>query len=35
MGGDYPVGQADPIGFIERCPDITKAEADMIVVRLI
>jgi len=33
MVGDYPVGQADPIGVIERCPDITRA--DMIVVRSI
>jgi aminocarboxymuconate-semialdehyde decarboxylase len=31
MGSDYPVGEADPIGFIERCPGITKAEVDMIV----
>jgi hypothetical protein len=25
------VGEADPIGFVERCPGITKAEVDMIV----
>jgi len=31
MGSDYPVGEADPIGFVERCPDITPAEIDMIV----
>lgn len=31
MGSDYPVGEADPVGFIERCPGITKAEVDMIV----
>ena len=30
MGSDYPVGEADPIGFIERCPGITKVEVDMI-----
>ncbi|MPZ55497.1 MAG: amidohydrolase family protein [Rhizobiales bacterium] len=30
MGSDYPVGEADPIGFVERCPGITAAEVDMI-----
>jgi aminocarboxymuconate-semialdehyde decarboxylase len=30
MGSDYPVGEADPVGFVERCPGITKAEVDMI-----
>jgi aminocarboxymuconate-semialdehyde decarboxylase len=31
MGSDYPVGESDPIGFVERCPGISKAEVDMIV----
>jgi len=31
MGSDYPVGEADPVGFVEHCPGITKADVDMIV----
>jgi aminocarboxymuconate-semialdehyde decarboxylase len=30
MGSDYPVGDADPIGFVERCPGITADEVAMI-----
>ena len=30
MGSDYPVGEADPIGFVERCPGISAAEIAMI-----
>jgi predicted TIM-barrel fold metal-dependent hydrolase len=29
MGSDYPVGEIDPVGFIEKCPGISKAEATM------
>lgn len=29
MGSDYPVGEADPIGFIERCPGVGATEAAM------
>jgi aminocarboxymuconate-semialdehyde decarboxylase len=31
MGSDYPVGETDPIGFVERCPGMSAAEVDMIV----
>jgi aminocarboxymuconate-semialdehyde decarboxylase len=31
MGSDYPVGEVDPIGFVERCPGISRAEIDAIV----
>jgi len=30
MGSDYPVGESDPIGFVENCPGISKSEAAMI-----
>jgi aminocarboxymuconate-semialdehyde decarboxylase len=30
MGSDYPVGEADPIGFVERCPGITSEQVAMI-----
>jgi aminocarboxymuconate-semialdehyde decarboxylase len=30
MGSDYPVGEADPVGFLERTAGITDAEIDMI-----
>ena len=30
LGSDYPIGEADPIGFINRCPDISDAEKRMI-----
>jgi aminocarboxymuconate-semialdehyde decarboxylase len=30
MGSDYPVGEADPVGFVERCPGITADEVAMI-----
>jgi aminocarboxymuconate-semialdehyde decarboxylase len=30
MGSDYPVGEADPVGFVERCPGITSDEVAMI-----
>jgi aminocarboxymuconate-semialdehyde decarboxylase len=30
MGSDYPVGETDPIGFVERCPGITGDEVAMI-----
>ncbi len=30
LGSDYPVGEADPVGFVSRCPDIGDAEKRMI-----
>jgi aminocarboxymuconate-semialdehyde decarboxylase len=30
MGSDYPVGESDPIGFVENCSGISKADAAMI-----
>jgi aminocarboxymuconate-semialdehyde decarboxylase len=30
MGSDYPVGDADPVGFVERCPGITADEVAII-----
>lgn len=30
MGSDYPVGEADPIGFIEKCPGMSAANTAMI-----
>jgi aminocarboxymuconate-semialdehyde decarboxylase len=30
MGSDYPVGESDPIGFVERCPGVSKADLAMI-----
>ncbi len=30
LGSDYPVGEADPVGFVTRCPDIANAEKRMI-----
>jgi aminocarboxymuconate-semialdehyde decarboxylase len=30
MGSDYPVGEVDPIGFVERCPGITSEQVAMI-----
>jgi aminocarboxymuconate-semialdehyde decarboxylase len=29
MGSDYPVGESDPIGVIEKCPEVSKREATM------
>ncbi|MGP0090021.1 MAG: amidohydrolase family protein [Xanthobacteraceae bacterium] len=29
MGSDYPVGEADPVDFIENCPGVFKADAAM------
>jgi aminocarboxymuconate-semialdehyde decarboxylase len=26
MGSDWPVGEADPIGFVNRCPELTEAD---------
>jgi hypothetical protein len=30
LGSDYPVGKADPVGFVTRCSDISNAEKRMI-----
>jgi len=30
MGSDHPVGETDPIGFIERCPGVTSADLALI-----
>ena len=30
MGSDYPVGEWDPIGFIQQCPGISETDAAMI-----
>ena len=30
LGSDYPVGEADPVGFVSRCPDIGDVEKRMI-----
>jgi aminocarboxymuconate-semialdehyde decarboxylase len=30
LGSDYPVGESDPIGFVENCPGISKTDAAMI-----
>jgi aminocarboxymuconate-semialdehyde decarboxylase len=30
MGSDYPIGESDPIGFVENCAGISKMEAAMI-----
>jgi len=26
MGSDYPVGEADPVGFVERCDRLSESE---------
>ena len=30
MGSDYPVGEADPIGFVARCPRLAPEEVPMV-----
>jgi aminocarboxymuconate-semialdehyde decarboxylase len=30
MGSDHPVGETDPIGFVERCPGMTSADLALI-----
>jgi hypothetical protein len=30
MGSDYPVGDADPVGFVERCPSLGVGETRLI-----
>jgi aminocarboxymuconate-semialdehyde decarboxylase len=30
LGADWPIGEADPVGFVNRCPDIDDAEKRMI-----
>src|SRR5450759_3854804 len=30
LGSDWPIGEADPVGFINRCPEIADAERRMI-----
>jgi aminocarboxymuconate-semialdehyde decarboxylase len=30
LGSDYPVGETDPVGFIERCPALSAAEKRMV-----
>jgi hypothetical protein len=27
MGSDWPVGEADPLGFVERCPELADPGA--------
>lgn len=31
MGSDYPVGETDPVGFVERCPSLGPADVEHIV----
>lgn len=31
MGSDYPVGDPDPIGFIQKCPGLTAEEQDLLI----
>jgi aminocarboxymuconate-semialdehyde decarboxylase len=31
MGSDYPVGDPDPVGFVERCPSLSTDEAELVV----
>jgi aminocarboxymuconate-semialdehyde decarboxylase len=31
MGSDFPVGELDPVGFIERCPGVSEDSAEQIV----
>jgi aminocarboxymuconate-semialdehyde decarboxylase len=30
LGADWPIGEADPLGFVDRCPDANDAEKVMI-----
>jgi aminocarboxymuconate-semialdehyde decarboxylase len=30
MGSDYPVGESDPLGFVDRCELLTEAERDQV-----
>ena len=30
LGSDYAVGETDPVGFIQRCPDLSESEKRMI-----
>jgi aminocarboxymuconate-semialdehyde decarboxylase len=30
LGADWPIGEADPVGFVDRCPDASDAEKGMI-----
>ncbi len=30
MGSDYPVGDPDPVGFVDRCPRLTGGQAAMV-----
>lgn len=30
LGSDWPIGDADPVGFVQRCPDIPNAEKQLI-----
>jgi aminocarboxymuconate-semialdehyde decarboxylase len=30
LGADWPIGEADPLGFVDRCPDANDAEKRMI-----
>jgi aminocarboxymuconate-semialdehyde decarboxylase len=31
LGSDWPIGEADPVGFVNRCPNIGEAEKRMII----
>lgn len=30
LGSDWPIGEADPLGFVDRCPDLDEAQRRMI-----
>ena len=30
LGADWPIGEADPLGFVDRCPGVSDAEKRMI-----
>jgi len=30
LGTDWPIGEADPLGFVDRCPDLNDADKHMI-----
>lgn len=30
MGSDYPVGETDPMGFVERCPSLGPADVELV-----
>jgi len=30
LGADWPIGEADPLGFVDRCADLNEADKRMI-----